>query len=194
MRATRSVGASVRRRAFVLLAAIAVALVGVVLVAQRPGGAHDHQVPNTVLKKGAKELQAGTRVVESSWDRPSGDNECVNENAIYSTRFPETDGVAAGAKLRVRIFKSQRPDSFQIAAYRSGEENGAPSGQGRLLNGSLERVVRDGKTVAWDAVFSVRRPDRDYYLISEGHWQDLEGCGVDQFAYWSFYVKTGSPS
>jgi len=58
------------------------------------------------------------------------------------------------------------------------------------LTNALERVVRDGKTVAWDAVFSVNRPSRHYYLISEGHWQDREGCGGDQYAYWSFHVKT----
>ncbi len=94
----------------------------------------------------------------------------------------------------MRIFKSQRPDSFEIAAYRTVDENGQPSGQGRLLNRSLERVVRDGKTVAWDAVFFVNRPGRDYYLISEEHWQDREGCGADQYAYWSFHVKTGNSS
>ena len=194
MRTTMFVGAGLRRRMVVLLAAAAVALVGIVLIAQRPVSAHDHQVPNTLLMKGAKELQAGTRVVESSWHQPSGPNECVNESVIYSTRFPETDRVAAGSKLRVRIFKSQRPDSFEIAAYRAVDENGEPSGEGRILNRSLERVVRDGKTVAWDAVFFVNRPGRDYYLISEGHWQDREGCGADQFAYWSFHVKTGSSS
>ncbi len=195
MRTTLPVGASfVRRRTFVLLAAMAVALVGIVLIAQKPVSAHDHQIPNTVLMKGAKELQEGTKVVESSWDWPSGNNECVNLNRRYSTRFPETDSVGAGTKLRVRVFKSQRPDSFEIAAYRTVDENGAPSGQGRLLNSSLERVIRDGNTVAWDGVFSVNRPDRDYYLIAEGHWQDREGCGADQYAYWSFHVKTGSSS
>ena len=194
MRTTTSVETSVRRITFVLLAAIAVALVGIVLVAQRPVSAHDHQIPNTVLMKGAKELQAGTRVVESSWDLPSGENECVNENTSYITRFPETDRVVAGSKLHVRIFNSRRPDSFEIAAYRAVDENGAPSGKARLLNRSLERVVQDGKTVAWDAVFFVNHPGRDYYLISEGHWQDRDGCGADQFAYWSFHVKTQSSS
>jgi hypothetical protein len=193
MQKTTSVGVSGWRRTFVLLAAMAVAVVWA-LVAHGPASAHDHQIPNTVLKKGAKELQAGTRVVESSWNRPSGNNECVNETAFYRTRFPETDRVAAASKLRVRIFKSQRPDSFEIAAYRTVDENGAPSGQGRLLNRSLERVVRDGKTVAWDAVFFVKRPDRDYYLISEGHWRDREGCGGDQYAFWSFHVKTRGAS
>ncbi len=95
----------------------------------------------------------------------------------------------------VRIFKSQRPDYFEITAYPALDEEGTPSGEGRLLNRSLERVVRDGKTVAWDAYFEVNRPDRDYYLVGEGHWKDREGCaGVDQYASWSFHVKTRSHS
>lgn len=51
-------------------------------------------------------------------------------------------------------------------------------------------MVENGRTVAWDAVFSVKNPGRDYYLISEGHWQDREGCWDDQYASWSFHVKT----
>ncbi|MDQ4128909.1 MAG: hypothetical protein M3151_13350 [Actinomycetota bacterium] len=31
-----------------------------------------------------------------------------------------------------------------------------------------------------DTVFTVERPDRHYYLVTEGHWQDRQGCGVDQ--------------
>lgn len=176
-------------RMAVLLAAMTVGLFWV-LLAQGPAQAHDHRIPSTVLKKGAKELQAGTLVKESSWNRPSGDGLCENRSVIYRTRFPETDKVAAGAKLRVRVFKAQRPDSFEIAAYRTVDENGDPSGEARLLRRSLERVVRDGKTVAWDAVFSASRPARDYYLVSEGHWKDREGCGGDQYAFWSFHVKT----
>ena len=135
-------------------------------------------------------MQAGTLLSESSWNQATGEDECVNESAIYRTRFPETDSVAAGTELRVRIFKAQRPDSFGIAAYRAVDENGEPSGEARALNRTLKRVERDGKTVAWDAVFSVKSPARDYYLVGEGHWKDREGCNADQFAFWSFHVKT----
>jgi len=179
------------RLVIALLAAVVLGLLGV-LLASGAAQAHDHQIPNTVLKKGAKELQAGLLVNESSWNRSAGDGLCENQNTLYRTRFPETDKVAAGAKLRVRILKVQRPDSFGIAAYRAVDENGDPSGEARLLKRSLERVIRDGRTVAWDAVFSVKNPGRDYYLVSEGHWQDREGCGGDQYAFWSFHVKTRS--
>jgi hypothetical protein len=161
-----------------------------VLLTQGAAEAHDHRIPDTVLKKGTKGLQAGLLVNESSWNRPSGDNECVNINTFYRTRFPELDRVAAGSKLRVRIFKAQRPDSFSVWAYEAVDENGEPVGEARVLKRTLERVVRDGKTVAWEAVFSGNRPKQDYYLVSGGLWQDREGCGGDQFAYWSFHLKT----
>jgi hypothetical protein len=174
----------------VLMAAMAAGLFGVLLLAQGQAQAHDHQIPDTLLMKGTQELQAGTRVKESSWDRRVGEDLCENRNVFYSTRFPETDTVAAGSELRVRVSKAQRPDSFSIGAYRAVDEQGAPTGEARMLKRSLERVVRDGETVAWEAVFSVKRPSRDYYLIAEGHWQDEGGCGAEQFASWSFHVKT----
>jgi hypothetical protein len=174
----------------VMFVAVALALAGAVLIGGRAAEAHDHQVPNTVLKKGDRDLQVGRRVNESSWDQPAGAGECVNQNAIYSAGFPEVDRVAAGSELRVRILKSQRPDSFEVVAYPRADAEGQPAGQARQLPSTLKRVVVDGRTVAWDAVFSVNRPARDYYLITEGHWRDTEGCGNDQFAYWSFHVKT----
>ncbi len=178
----------------VLLVALAVALAGVMLVSQRPAEAHDHEVPDTVLKKDGRNLQAGRRVNESSWDKPAGGDVCVNQNAIYSSGFPEVDRVPAGSELSVRIFKAQRPDSFEVVAYPKADREGQPAGRARPLPVVLERVVEDGRTVAWDAVFSVDRPDRHYYLVTEGHWQDRQGCGSDQFAFWSFHVKTGSAS
>ena len=176
-----------RRLVAVLLSAMALGLLGV-LLASGTARAHDHLVPDTVLKKGTRELQAGTKVYESVWIRPSSDL-CEHQSTIYRTRFPETDTVRAGSKLRVRVFKAQRPDSFGVA-YRALDKEGEPSGEARLLSRSLERVVVDGKTVAWNAVFAVKNPGRNYYLISEGHWQDREGCGGDQFAFWSFHVET----
>ena len=171
------------------LAAIVLGLFGV-LIASGPVQAHDHRIPGTVLKKGARELQAGTRVFESSWNAPAVRGGCVTQSAIYRTRFPEADTVGAGGKLRVRVAKAQRPDSFEVAAYRALDENGEPAGEGQTLSRTLERVVRGGKTVAWDAVFSVKEAGRDYYLVSEGHWRDSQGCRGDQFAFWSFHVQT----
>ena len=94
--------------------------------------------------------------------------------------------------MRVRIFKIQRPDSFVVAAHSKLDRDGQPAGAAQTLRRTPVPVVEGGRTVAWDAVFSVNRPDRHYYLITEGHWQDTQGCGNDQFAFWGFHVKTGA--
>ena len=70
------------------------------------------------------------------------------------------------------------------------EEDGFPVGEPQTLRRTLEPVVRKEKRVAWDARFRVGRPSRDYYLVAEGPWRDREGCGVDQYAYRGFHVRT----
>lgn len=172
------------RRTVVMVAAMAMALVGVALVAQTPASAHDHRVPKTVLMKGKQELQTGRKVIEYSWTRPAGGGLCVTEQAVLGLGFRAADTVAAGSKLRVRIHKSQRPRSFTLERVK---RNGTPI---RQMNIRLKPVVRSGTTVAWDAVFRVNRPGTDYRLLSEGHWRDRQGCKADQFAFWSFHVKT----
>jgi hypothetical protein len=190
MKATTTAGETSGWRWTAVLLVVVAALMAA-LAASTPASAHDHEIPQTILKKGAKGLQVGTRVIESSWVHPAGENECVQVTAFYDFRYPRVDHVAAGSKLRVRIFKAQRPDSFEIGAYPKVDEKGQPAGEGQRLQRTLEPVVRDGKRVGWDAIFSVERPDRHYYLIGAGRWQDRDGCGnAEQYAYWSFHVKT----
>jgi len=193
MRTTEyAAGGGLRMRVVVLLAAMAVALAGVFLVAQRSASAHDHLIPKTVLVKGDNELQAGRLVKESSWTYLDGEGGLNTDTAYYYWRFPEVDRVAAGSELRLRIFKDRQPETFVLAAYPRVSERGRPMGEKRLLSASFEPAVRDGLTVAWDAVFHVERPDRHYYLVGRGHWQDAEGSGEQQHAHWAFHAKTRS--
>lgn len=179
-------------RVMLLVAAMTVALVGIGLVGQKSASAHDHLIPKTTLMKGTRELQTGLKVVDSSWTQPAGNGEFVTQTASYIWRFPEVDRVAAESKLHVRLLKSQKPDTFSIIAYPRIDQEGTPGGQGRLLRRSLKPVVQDGRTVAWDVVFYVNSPLRDYYLVSEGHWKDRQGSDSDQWAHWSFHVETRS--
>jgi hypothetical protein len=190
-----SSGVSEWGRTVVLLAAMMVALAGIVLFAQGSAGAHDHRVPRTTLMKGKEELQTGRKVEEFTWAYPSrSGSACIVDEGTFPLIFPgEAPTVAAGSKLKVRIYKSQQPDTFSITAYSRLKGTGEPVGAtGRLLETSLERVVRDGRTVAWDAIFNVDRADTDYYLVSEGHWQDRDCTNIDQFAHWAFHARTGS--
>ena len=181
-----------RMRIVVLLAAMAVALAALFLVGQRPVSAHDHLKPKTVLVKGDEELQAGRLVKESSWTYLDGEGGSNTDTAYYYWRFPEVDRVAAGSEMRIRVFKDRQPEAFVLAAYPRVDERGRPSGEKRLLSPSFEPVVRDGLTVAWDAVFDLNRPDRHYYLVGRGHWPDAEGSGEQQYASWAFHAKTRS--
>ena len=54
-----------------LLAATAMGLLGVLLLASGMARAHDHLAPDTILKKGGRELQAGTPAKESYWLYPT---------------------------------------------------------------------------------------------------------------------------
>jgi hypothetical protein len=182
-----------RRLATVLFAAVVAAIMALFAATAwaPPAEAHDHRIPETVLKKGARDLQGGLLVAESFWSRSAGGGRCEGAFTDYVFRFPKAGRVAASSALRVRIFKEQRPDSFTVKAHRKVEEDGLPIGQPQRLPRTLYPVVRGGERVAWDARFRVGRPSRDYYLVTEGHWGDREGCDVDQYAYWGFHVKTG---
>lgn len=176
-------------RAVLMACALAVS-VGVLAVAQGPAFSHDPRVPGTALVKGERQLQLGRKVEEYSWTSRADDGSCLTEQALLTYSYPAVDRVAPGSKLRVRISKRERPEAFTIAAYRKVNADNFPAGRGRKLQRTLERVLRDGRTVAWDAVFRVKGPSRHYYLVADGHWRDSEGCGSDQFALWSFHVKT----
>lgn len=169
---------------------LAAALFGVALAAHSPAFAHDRATPKTALMKSKQELQGGLNVGEHSWNYPAGDGLCANKTVVYRYRFPEASGVAPGDDLRVRIANAHRPDGFSLAAYRGVDKDSLPTGKARVLRRTLEPVFRDGERVAWDAVFSADQPGRHYYLVAEGHWQDREGCGGDQYAFWSFHVTT----
>ncbi len=187
-------GSSKWRRTLVVLAAIAVSLGGLILVTQVPAGAHDHRPPNTVLMKGTKELQKGRLTSEFVWSYPSRNgNSCITDKATFLFGFPtDVPTVAVGSKLKVRIHKSHEPESFRMAEV---DRRGVPKSEVGVL---LKPVVRDGKTVAWDAVFALESPNTDYRLFTEGHWQDRDCSGSpidpEQLARWTFRVKTGNAS
>jgi hypothetical protein len=183
------------RGVILILTAMAVALLlgaGVVVGVQAPARAHDHEPPEaSFLYKGQRELQRG-KWLSSCWIYPNPDGTYTWHCLDYAIDFPAADRVGAGSELRIRVLKIQRPEQFLVSAYKKVNEEEVPIGSGRQLRTSLERVVQDGKTVAWDVVFSVNGPDRHYYLLAEGDWQDEHVEDASQDAAWTFHVKTGS--
>jgi hypothetical protein len=191
METTRPRKGTIRRWAYVLFAAIVVGAAGVSLAAGTAVAQDDHP-PRTVLMTEGRELQAGRLMDEYQWSYPSPNGKaCWTDEATIPFAFPASQPtVAVGSKLKVRIYKSRMPQPFSIQEI---DRSGQPRGE---VGTRMRPVVRDQKTVAWDAVFTVDRPNTLYRLLSEGHWQDRD-CTVDpidpdQFARWSFRVKTGS--
>jgi hypothetical protein len=175
-----------------MLLACGVAL-AVVLLAQAPASAHDHRAPKTVLMKGKQELQIGRKVEEYRWAYPSRNgNGCFVDEATFPFGFPrEVPTVAVGSELKVRIHKSHKPEPFYMEEV---DQEGVSRGE---VSVRLRPVFRGGERVAWDAIFTVERPDTDYRLVTKGSWRNRDDCLGGrklQFAHWSFHVKTGSAS
>jgi hypothetical protein len=178
------------RRAILLLAMMAVALVGIVAVqASAQEGSRDRQPPDAALMQGSQILQTG-RQGSFCWSYSEGEvwgAVCAD----YVPSFPAAARVEAGSQLYISLRKPQRPDKFRIYAYRDVDQDGFPIGDAQRLSTSLERVVRDGRTVGWDVLFSVNRPDRHYYLEAYGEWDYMRGSKASfGQSSWYFHVKT----
>ena len=180
-------------RRFVLLAcAVSVALgclVGVQITAHADNGPPPEQqqppppepppvevppgdpVPKAVLMKGNKELQTG-RLGTHCWDG------CADWLS-----FPKpatTPRVAPGSTLHIRIKYAPRPTLVQ--GFQGKTLDPPPWWVKRSF--SLKPVVAEGRTVAWDAFFGVKRPDRHYYMYFSASW--ARGGS----ASWGFHLKT----
>lgn len=176
------------RTTIMILAAAAAILTLAAGVALADGG-NPFSPPKAALSsEDGRVSQKGVKVAEYSWSQPTGDGGCVVANALLETSFPEARAVAAGTPLRIRVHDARRPNPFEIVSYRRLDADGMPAGRGREIRRSLEPVVRDGRTVAWDARFRLNQPGRQHYLIADGHWK---GCdGIYDFALWSFHLRT----
>jgi hypothetical protein len=183
------------RRAILLLATMAVALVGVVAAQAAAqgapqGGTHganrDRQPPDAVLMRHSQVLQLG-RQGSYCWGSFTAAT-CADYLPGYPARGVR---VEAGSRLYIALRKPQRPDGFRVDAYADVDRYGFPVGDAQRLSTSLERIVRDSRTVGWDAFFSVGRPERHYYLDASGVWDHTRGSKASYGdSLWQFHVKT----
>lgn len=131
--------------------------------------------PDAILKQGDRTLQDGRRIAYC-WTRGCVDN--------FEDMYPSAVVVEPGVQLRIRLTENKRPRQFSLT------RSWSPDGQSRQIDTTLRRVVRDGRTVAWDAYFRLERPNRDYYLDAFGGWKD-DGGRERGDASWQFHAKTG---
>jgi hypothetical protein len=188
----RSAPTRSRRRLWLALTlALAVVLAGsVLLTASAQAVSLDREVPKATLMKGSQVLQKA----KGSW----GSWHVYEAGKWVKTQSSDTDGriipraavsVRAGSKLHIRINKPQRPDRFSITAFRIASNREIR--EGRPLEKTYKPVKRDGKTVAWDVYFRLKRPDRHYLLQPYGKWKRVPGTHISYGdGAWYFHVKT----
>jgi hypothetical protein len=158
-----------------------VALVGVQVTAQAQ---EDERPPDAVLMKGDEVLQKG-RLGSHCWFSAAGPGYCADTFGVVS--FPREDRIKAGTELRVRMKIAQEPSETSLRSTRRVVRRSGDlyyKGPWREHPVSLAPVIKDGRTVAWDATFELNRPDRHYYMDFFARW---EGRGDPS---WAFHVKT----
>lgn len=173
-------------RLLVLLVALAALIMFVVVAVGMPSTKADtaprgpgERPPKAVLMKGEKELQKG-RLGSYCWPLPEGVT-CADTFDIFPD--PRTTAhVGAGSTLHIRIHYGERPQSVELRGH-TVNQRGQIVATSRPKATSLRPVLQDGETIAWDAFFTLNRPERHYYLTLWAFWEDRD-------AQWGFHVKT----
>jgi len=146
--------------------------------------AHDHRVPRANLHAGgvAKTLHPWNY----EWVRRSGPGECIAIAADGIPNFRPRADVRKHPGLRVVFRKSQRPRRVQALASRHLADDGYLANAPTLAV-KLRRRDR-GDHPVWVAAMHPTVRHRLFVDIS-AHWRDVDGCGGDQNASWSFRLK-----
>jgi hypothetical protein len=174
---------------FVVVLTMVMAAIAVVAAEARAGSFSDG-FPKQVLMKGETKLQDGN-FYYGTWNwYEAGEWNKVHADGFGG--FPRADTVRAGSRLHIKTNKPERPAVFRIRAYyEEPEQWSTPTEKGRLLDTTLRRVERDGKTVGWNVFFRVREPDRHYYLETSARWERVPDTHISYgMSHENFHVKT----
>ncbi len=146
--------------------------------------AHDHQVPHAIVHVNKQVKQP--HLWSSTWERRTGPNECVAQVGDGVPDFrPKVEVDHLHAKPRIVFRKKQRPRGVRVLTA-DHLRNGYLARSDRR-NVSLRKSHRQGRRV-WIARFRVRVSER-LFIDVEANWQDVEGCGGNQSASWSFRLR-----
>ena len=159
----------VARRMFFVLVAVVGSVGVLVLGVQGQAQALAPHPPDATLKQGNRFLQHGY-LSTYFW---------IDVVADGPLEYPSAVLVEPGTQLYIRLSENRCPERFRLRSRTSGR-----------IDTFLRPVVRDGKIVAWDAYFRLKRADSHYYLNASGVWQGRGERGGD--AYWQFHVETRS--
>lgn len=121
------------------------------------------------------------------WSYTYPDNSGVGMCADGSPSYPEAAEVSAPARLVLRIPYPAKPHRWFLHAYRAVSDEGGwtrPVGPRESIPFRLRPRRVQGEVRAWDVVFRVTEPLRDYYLDTGG---DLAQGDV----FYGLHVRTG---
>jgi hypothetical protein len=152
---------------------------GVLTLALSAGaaGAGDQSPPELDLRSRGEHLQNG-QLWSYCWSFNGGSG-CGD--GVHG--YPPSRLVERAQALRIRMRISERPDAFLLTRHHELDEEGQPIDDGKRVRRDLKKVWRNGKVVAWDAVFRLFAKDKHYYLTADTRWSRGD-------AAYDFHVKT----
>jgi len=120
------------------------------------------------------------------WAYSNGDGTGTGMCADGFPRYPEPAEVQSPARLTLRIHYPAKPEEWFLHAYREvvrHEHRDEPVGNPETIPFKLRAKRVRGKIRAWDVVFRVEEPLRDYYLDTGGQLRQGD-------AFYALHVQT----
>jgi hypothetical protein len=160
----------------------------VVLALSTGAAAHDHEPPKARLKTGDV-IQRG-RLGSYCWVSPDGNGKFTQLCVDSIPDWPDARPASPDARVRVRFLSRHRPDRIDISWYESIDRYGVPRGEAKEIEPRIVPVRNDRDRIfAYDARFRTRETRGHMYIYAFGIWEDQNGLGGPQDAYWSFHLR-----
>jgi len=157
------------------------------LVLALPGvaPAHDHRVPLALLR--IHGFPQRGRVISADWvaRREAG---CVEKERRKEMRFGPPVRVNIGLYPgRLRLLTRHRP-RLRILSWILLDGEKRPVGSPEEIPFELEPLARNGRTLAWDAVFDLTVLEHRYIAVF-ARWPDRENCDQMQRVTWTYHIR-----
>jgi hypothetical protein len=169
-----------------LLLTLVASLVAPVATAIAGPGVNHRRPPRVALRYQGEVVQRATPYTYC-WSYTYPDNSGIGMCADGFPSYPEAASVSAPSRLVLRVPYPAKPRKWFINAYRA--VNSSPSGWDSPVGPREEIPFRlkphrvQGEVKAWDVLFRVAEPLRDYYI-------DTGGLLEQGDVYYALHVRT----
>ena len=127
------------------------------------------------------------RVISVDW-LARKDGRCVEKHRREDFRFGPPVRVDIGLYPgRLRLLTSHKP-RLRIFSWILLDDQKHALGPPEEIPFELEPLARNGRTLAWDAVFRLAVV-QDRYIAVFARWPDREGCEEMQRATWAYHIR-----